>query len=263
MSRPEHIAPPDIFYNHEEAIRYASGSRIIEIQTKMSERALELLELPERPCVVLDLGCGSGLSGEVLSDRGHVWVGTDISTAMLGVALEREVDGDLFLADMGQGMCFRPGSFDAAISISALQWLCTASTSAQVPYKRLACFFQSLYNCLRRGARAVFQFYPEDARQLEMISSAAMRSGFGGGVLVDFPNSTKAKKYFLVLFAGVGNHTMPRALGAEHVKPKKSLKQVSVKGKAWVLHKKERMREQGKTVARDSKYTARRRKPRF
>lgn len=28
--------------------------------------------------------CGSGLSGEVLTDEGHHWVGLDISQAMLG-----------------------------------------------------------------------------------------------------------------------------------------------------------------------------------
>lgn len=28
--------------------------------------------------------CGSGLSGETLTDQGHVWVGMDISNAMLG-----------------------------------------------------------------------------------------------------------------------------------------------------------------------------------
>lgn len=31
------------------------------------------------------------------------------------VALEREVEGDLFLQDIGQGFGFRPGSFDGAI----------------------------------------------------------------------------------------------------------------------------------------------------
>ncbi len=28
--------------------------------------------------------CGSGLSGEALTEAGHVWVGVDISQAMLG-----------------------------------------------------------------------------------------------------------------------------------------------------------------------------------
>ncbi len=31
------------------------------------------------------------------------------------VALERQVEGDLFLQDIGQGFGFRPGSFDGAI----------------------------------------------------------------------------------------------------------------------------------------------------
>jgi 18S rRNA (guanine1575-N7)-methyltransferase len=35
-----------------------------------------------------------------------------------------------------------------------------------------------------------------------MIVSSAMRAGFTGGLVVDYPNSAKAKKYFLCLFAG-------------------------------------------------------------
>lgn len=51
----------------------------------MCERAIELLLLPEdTPCYLLDIGCGSGLSGSVLEDQGHYWTGLDISTAMLG-----------------------------------------------------------------------------------------------------------------------------------------------------------------------------------
>ena len=36
-----------------------------------------------------------------------------------------------------------------------------------------------------------------------MITTAAMKSGFTGGLVVDYPNSTKAKKYYLVIEAGV------------------------------------------------------------
>ena len=82
----------------------------------MTDRALELLGLPaDEPALLLDIGCGSGLSGEILDEEGHAWVGVDISPSMLEVALEREVEGDLFLQDIGQGIGFRPGSFDGAI----------------------------------------------------------------------------------------------------------------------------------------------------
>jgi 18S rRNA (guanine1575-N7)-methyltransferase len=64
------------------------------------------------------------------------------------VALEREVEGDLLLGDLGQGLPFRAGSFDGAVSISALQWLCNADKSSHHPAKRLYKFFSSLYACL-------------------------------------------------------------------------------------------------------------------
>ncbi len=79
----------------------------------------------------------------------------DISKWMLNIAADREVDGDLIYGDMGQGLGFRPGSFDGAISISAIQWLCTAETKAENPIKRIHGFFESLYRVLVRGGRCV------------------------------------------------------------------------------------------------------------
>ena len=60
------------------------STRIIEIQAQMSERALELLNLKvDQPALLLDIGCGSGISGEVLNENGHSWIGLDISIDML------------------------------------------------------------------------------------------------------------------------------------------------------------------------------------
>lgn len=57
----------------------------MDIQVQMCERAVELLLLSEdAPALLLDIGCGSGLSGSVLEDEGHTWIGIDISSAMLG-----------------------------------------------------------------------------------------------------------------------------------------------------------------------------------
>lgn len=129
-------------------------------------------------------------------------VGFDISPSMLSVGLERDVEGDMILADAGHGCMFRPGSFDGAISISVLQWLCNADTSYNSPAARLSSFFTTLYASLTRGARCVFQFYPESDNQVTFIMSQATRAGFGGGLVVDYPNSVKAKKIYLVLWVG-------------------------------------------------------------
>ncbi|CAG2119965.1 unnamed protein product, partial [Medioppia subpectinata] len=98
--RPEHSAPPEIFYSETEAIKYTTNSRMIAIQAQMSERAIELMALPEdEPKLILDLGCGSGLSGQVLEDMGHTWIGLDISRAMLNVCRSREPEsGDILLS---------------------------------------------------------------------------------------------------------------------------------------------------------------------
>lgn len=51
----------------------------------MTYRALELLNLPpDEPAFLLDIGCGSGLSGEILDEEGYSWVGLDIAPSMLG-----------------------------------------------------------------------------------------------------------------------------------------------------------------------------------
>ncbi|KAJ8953731.1 hypothetical protein NQ314_007341 [Rhamnusium bicolor] len=256
MSRPEYLAPPEIFYNKDEAKKYTCNSRIMDIQVQMSERAIELLVLPEdTPCYLLDIGCGSGLSGSVLEDQGHVWVGMDISTAMLDIAVEREVEGSLVLSDMGHGCPFKAGTFDGAISISALQWLCNADRSGYKPVQRIYKFFSTLYACLSRSARAVLQFYPENSHQMELLTTQAMRAGFSGGVVVDYPNSTKAKKFFLVLMTGI-SYTAKR----EHLKQQRGK---SLKRRNWILEKKERRRRQGKDVRTDSKYTGRKRSGKF
>ena len=92
--RPEHTAPPEVFYNSDEAKKYSRNTRVMEIQATMSDRAIEMLALPEdEPSMILDVGCGSGLSGECLTENGHFWVGVDISEAMLDVAVnEREIE---------------------------------------------------------------------------------------------------------------------------------------------------------------------------
>ena len=47
-----------------------------------------------------------------------------------------------------------------------------------------------------------------------MLTTSAMRAGFSGGLVVDFPHSTRAKKYFLVLMVGSGG-SVPAARGLD------------------------------------------------
>lgn len=299
MSRPETTAPPELFYNDSEARKYDSSTRMIKIQEEITNRALEMLALPNRPCYILDIGCGSGLSGQVIEEHGHFWVGSDISQSMLTVANEQENEkGDLCHADMGQGLPFRPATFDAAISVSALQWLCYSNTAYQDPKLRLNRFFSSLYSVLKRDGKAVLQFYPETTEQAVLIAQCASRVGFSGGLVVDYPNSSKAKKHYLCL-SFERSYVVPRGLQHQHQMSETASVvsgnisaafdpsgasaagvNVSVLGREkstashtrgqkkglrkkhsveWIKQKKERMKAKGKAVKNDSKYTGRKR----
>ena len=258
---------------------------------------------------------------KVLEEHGHIWVGCDVSRDVLQMANERiegkrqaaqndssseedddkdsedesmqigykrkieQSPGDLLHHDMGTGLPFRPATFDACISISALQWLCYSNSNDQIPKRRLLRFFSSLYQVLRRGARAVLQFYPETSEHAVLISECAAKVGFAGGIVVDYPNSTKAKKHYLVLsfertykapqgLTGVegallnGERTGVRVSDKD---PKKAGKRKGTapkkkkgsKTKEWILHKKESQRKRGKDTRKDTKYTGRKRPTRF
>ncbi|CAE6432253.1 unnamed protein product [Rhizoctonia solani] len=309
MSRPEYQAPPEIYYNDVEAKKYTgkyvhtkprdTGTNDLE-----SSRALE----PSRGRLAIPVGYWVWVGTKrrnfrrariQLGGRRHIskhvrQVLTSILfiacslTLLAEVALEREVEGDLFLQDIGQGFGFRPGSFDGAISVSVLQWLCNADASTHSPPARLARFFQTLHASLTRSARAVLQFYPQSDDQIQLIMGIAMKSGFQGGLVIDYPNSRKAKKYFLCLFSGGSNEgsaakakvELPRGLDGEDpnqerenvrfekrrekFKSQQKRRNIKKDSRDWILRKKELYRKRGKeSVPNDSKYTGRQRKPVF
>ncbi len=151
-------------------------------------------------------------------------------------------------------------------SISVLQWLLNAETShpTSSPPHRLTRFFTTLHSSLRNPSRAVLQFYPTSDDQVQLITSIAQKAGFGGGIVVDYPNSKKARKIFLCLFVGDGGaataqqQQLPRGLEGDgeaegedervtfekrrqrESRREKGKKQTVAKGgKEWVLRKKE------------------------
>ena len=239
--RPEVSNPGDAasHYDTSEAQRYTAVN--LKVQHELATRCLELLELDggrlAGPLLLLDLGCGSCLSSNVLSAAGHHWIGTDVAREMLLLATKPRVppDGALVHSDMGHGVPLRPGcALDGAISVSALQWICEpceprtstplareaagkrhvsieAAAAAEEKEQNLAKkdlvadlgdvqlrrLFSSLHASLRPGASSVFQFYTTP--QLAATAVAAASScGFGETeLLIDLPHATRARKLFL------------------------------------------------------------------
>lgn len=134
---------------------------------------------------------------------------------------------------------------------------------------------------LKKDARAVLQFYPETPEQAVLIAQCASKVGFAGGMVIDYPNSSKAKKYYLCL-SFERSYKVPTALGSGQTgsssrsgvevvgrhreqSSRKSGKteRALPKSKEWIVKKKETQRSHGKEVKSDSKYTARKRPTKF
>lgn len=98
--------------------------------------------------------------------------------------------------------------------------------------------------------------------------------------MVDYPNSTKAKKHYLVLTfdraykapQGLTDGSLMAQSSVRVDRQKNGGKKRSGKGqgkkgggksKDWIVHKKESQRKQGKVVRPDTKYTGRKRRDKF
>ena len=150
------------------------------------------------------------------------------------------------ILNLNTGLPFQPATFDGVISISAIQWVCYAESNLQDPRQRLLRFFASLYSVMKRHAKAILQFYPENPEQALLIAQTASKVGFTGGLVIDYPNSSKAKKYYLCL-SFERSYSVPKALGTGsvgvEVVNKTSLKKIRagkkvMNTKEWIMAKK-------------------------
>ncbi|KAI5192152.1 18S rRNA (guanine1575-N7)-methyltransferase [Nematocida minor] len=265
MGRPESLGAK-VYYTGETAEKYDSSSSLNNIQSRLTERCLDILGNP-KDSFVLDIGCGSGISTEHILDNNNYVVGIDISMKMLDLAKERigsltynEVPAnkycDFAAVDIGAGLPFKSATFDYAVSVSVLQWLAVQKESK----KLLNAFFYTLYDVLKTKGMAVLQYYPESDKQMEAIVKCASKYGFTGGTLVENQDSKKKRKTYLILempgAKGESNHVPATR---EKSKYKKVTANKDLELRDWIIRKKQKRMERGFDVPRTSKFTGRKR----
>lgn len=178
-------------YSQGEERRYTAQNA--EVQHELARCCLWHLQAASEsarsgvPLLLLDLGCGSGLSTDILRAAGHAVVGLDVAHHMLQLQ-SVEQRGLLIESNMGGSLPVRcEGCFDGAVSVSALQWLAAEGQRKM---------FESLRAALCPGAVAVFQFYPTPS-QAQVAAEAAADAGLLARLVVDVPHPTRAIKLFL------------------------------------------------------------------
>jgi hypothetical protein len=99
-------------------------------------------------------------------------------------------------------MCFppfKPTTFDAIVSISALQWI-FRDLNDRLMYSMLKNLSKSFFRILKPKSRVVIQFYPKNNEIMTRIGKIiAEHTDFTGQFIVDNPYRQKKRKIFLLL----------------------------------------------------------------
>ncbi|KAF9762606.1 putative 18S rRNA (guanine-N(7))-methyltransferase [Nosema granulosis] len=144
---------------------------------------------------------------------------------MLDLCREKEECLELCRIDIGEGMHFLPGTFDAIISVSAIQWLFQTFKKEHDPRKRIRNFFTSLYSISKTNTRCVLQFYLKNKKDVEILKNEALRAGFHGGIHIEKPN-TRHEKQYLVLDSSYALSKKGTKRTNSNKKPKKTKKNI-------------------------------------
>ena len=192
--RPEDSHAAEDYYESGEGDVHRDKNAIRNIQGKITLRSLELLAVSP-PARLLDAGCGSGFSSLIGMAAGFDVSGFDLDKKMVYAAKENCVDAKL--GNLTK-IPFGDNTFDAAISISALQWL----GAGKLPKAAFEEYFKSakeFARVLKPASRAVIQFYPKDEGEAFCAGKAFRKAGFAVTLQIDSADNPKKRKTYLVL----------------------------------------------------------------
>jgi 18S rRNA (guanine1575-N7)-methyltransferase len=198
--RPEELFDKVSDYFKGEILKnYAQSKSMMHIQEKITIRSLELLNLKSKKGLILDAGCGPGFTSIYLKQIGYNVVAVDIISKFLYFYDIKELNP--LVADMSF-LPFQPNTFDAIISISALQWIYRELENEIMEYN-LINLAKCISNVLKPNSKAIFQFYPKNNSIMEAIGNTFIKNtNLFGNFIIDNPDNAKKRKIFLLLHKG-------------------------------------------------------------
>ena len=153
--------------------------------------------------LILDLGCGTGFSSEILSENGFKVIGIDILSDMLLKAREKkkkikEYRGiEFVLADINC-LPIRKNSIDHIISISSYNFIIHGMENYGEKVKLLHDTARYLYNILKTKGRIIIEFYPKDDKELKIFNKSFTNNGFEGFMVKNNPNQKSGQTFLLL-----------------------------------------------------------------
>jgi 18S rRNA (guanine1575-N7)-methyltransferase len=152
---------------------------------------------------IVDLGCGTGFSTEILLERGYRVVAVDVLYDMLSklktkkIHMKNQNNLELILADINN-IPLRSSSINHAISISAYNFIAHSAETIREKAKITNRAARYLHNLLKPEGRIIIEFYPKDDDELEMYTSSFNTNGFKGFVVKQNPNQKSGQTFLLL-----------------------------------------------------------------
>jgi 18S rRNA (guanine1575-N7)-methyltransferase len=152
--------------------------------------------------LILDLGCGTGFSSEILIQNFRV-IGIDILSDMLLKAREKKrtfteyKDLELILADINF-LPIKRNSIDHVISISSYNFIIHGLENYGEKAKLLNDTGKYLNEILKKNGRIVIEFYPKDDHELKMFNTSFTNNGFDGFMVKSNPHQKSGQTFLLL-----------------------------------------------------------------
>jgi len=153
------------------------------------------------PYLILDLGCGTGFSSEMLIESGFRVVGVDILSDMLIKANIKKKNLknsnlELLLADINY-LPIKYNSIDHIISISSYNFI-TYEKYGREKKKVVNNTAKYLNKILKKNGRIIIEFYPENDEELELFTDSFTSNGFDGYRIKNNPKQKSGQTYLLL-----------------------------------------------------------------
>ena len=151
--------------------------------------------------IILDLGCGTGFSSEILVKNENRVIGIDILNDMIRYAYQKKKllneNLELILADINY-ISLKTQSIDHIISISAYNFITHNSHGLREKKKTLNNTAKYLNKLLKKNGRVIIELYPENDEELDLFTSSFTNNGFKGFKIKDNPNQKSGRTFLLL-----------------------------------------------------------------